>query len=138
MQTFLPVADFAETARILDDARLGKQRVEMYQIIRTLDGVTQGWRNHPAVRMWRGYEPMLIVYGLNICDEWDRRGYADTVRDKLRVHLRESAAPLLAPPWLGDAALHASHRSNLLRKDPGFYSRYSWAEPPDLPYVWPV
>jgi hypothetical protein len=38
MQTFLPVADFVETARILDDSRLGKQRVKMYQIIRTLDG----------------------------------------------------------------------------------------------------
>ena len=138
MQTFLPVADFAESARILDDSRLGKQRVEMYQIIRTLDGVTQGWRNHPAVRMWRGYEPMLLVYGLAMCDEWDRRGNADTVREKLRVHLRDSAAPLLAPPWLGDEALHASHRSNLLRKDPEFYRRYGWTEPPDLPYVWPV
>jgi hypothetical protein len=138
VQTFLPVADFAETARILDDSRLGKQRVEMYQIIRTLDGVTKGWRNHPAVRMWRGYEPMLLLYGLTICDEWDRRGYADTVREKLRVHLRESTEPLLAPPWLGDAALHASHRSNLLRKDPEFYGRYGWTEPPDLPYVWPV
>ena len=110
----------------------------MYQIIRTLDGVTQGWRNHPAVRMWRGYEPMLLVYGLAMCDEWDRRGNADTVREKLRVHLRGSAAPLLAPPWLGDEALHASHRSNLLRKDPQFYGRYGWSEPPDLPYVWPV
>jgi hypothetical protein len=138
VQTFLPVADFAETARILDDSRLGKQRVEMYQIIRTLDGVTKGWRNHPAVRMWRGYEPMLIVYGLAMCDEWDRRGYADTVRDKLQVHAREIGAPVLAPSWLGNEDLHASHRSNLLRKDPDFYGRYGWSEPPDLPYVWPV
>jgi hypothetical protein len=138
VQTFLPVADFAETARILDDSRLGKQRVEMYQIIRTLDGVTKGWRNHPAVRMWRGYEPMLLVYGLTICDEWDRRGYADTVRGKLEVHRRDSGGPVLAPLWLGDESVHASHRSNLLRKDPEFYGRYGWAEPADLPYVWPV
>jgi pyrimidine dimer DNA glycosylase len=136
MQTFLPVADFAESARILDDARLGKQRVEMYQIIRTLDGVTQGWRNHPAVRMWRGYEASLIGYGLAMCDEWDRREYADSVRGKLAVHVRE--LPVVAPPWLGLEALHASHRSNLLRKDPEFYGRYGWSEPPDLPYVWPV
>jgi hypothetical protein len=138
MQTFLPVPDFAETARILDDSRLGKQRVEMYQIIRTLDGVTKGWRNHPAVRMWRGYEPMLLRYGLAMCDEWDRRGYADTVREKLQVHARETGGPVLAPPWLGNDEFHASHRSNLLRKDPEFYAKYGWREPPDLPYLWPV
>jgi len=28
MQTFLPVADFEESARLLDSPRLGKQRVE--------------------------------------------------------------------------------------------------------------
>ena len=138
MQTFLPDPDFVETARILDDARLGKQRVEAYQIIRTLDGVTKGWRNHPAVRMWRGYEPALIAYCLVICDEWDRRGYADTVRVKIEEHLRAAGTPVVLPFWIGDGALHASHRSNLLRKDPEFYGRFGWSEPPDLPYVWPV
>ena len=138
MQTFLPVPDFAESARILDDARLGKQRVEMFQIIRALDGVTQGWRNHPAVRMWRGYEPALITYGLAMCDEWDRRGHADTVRGKLAAHLREEGRPVHLPFWTGDEALHASHRSNLLRKDPEFYGKYGWTDPPDLPYLWPV
>jgi hypothetical protein len=138
MQTFLPVPDFAASARILDNARLGKQRVEAYQIIRTLDGVTKGWRNHPAVRMWRGYEPALLTYALAICDEWDRRGYPDTVRGKLAEHLREEDRPVHLPPWLGDEALHASHRSNLLRKDAEFYGAYGWTEPPDLPYVWPV
>lgn len=138
MQTFLPVPDFAESARILDDARLGKQRVETYQIIRTLDGVTRGWRNHPAVRMWRGYEPALLRYGLAVCDEWDRRGMADTVRGKLAAHAREEGRAVHLPFWLGDPDLHASHRSNLLRKDPVFYGRYGWSEPPDLPYVWPV
>jgi hypothetical protein len=136
MQTFLPLSDFAATARILDDARLGKQRVEAYQIIRTLDGVTRGWRNHPAVRMWRGFEPALLAYGMAICDEWDRRGYPDTVREKLAVHRRRGRVRM--PAWLGDEAFHASHRSNLLRKDPDWYGRFGWTEPPDLPYVWPV
>ena len=135
MQTFLPVPDFLESARILDDVRLGKQRVEAYQIIRTLDGVTKGWRNHPAVRMWRGHEAVLIRYGLVICAEWEARGYADTVREKLGVHHRPDGAQ---PPWLGDPTFHASHRSNLLRKDPAWYGRFGWTEPPDLPYVWPV
>jgi hypothetical protein len=42
------------------------------------------------------------------------------------------------PPWLGDEAFHASHRSNLLRKNPEWYGQFGWTEPDDLPYVWPV
>ena len=138
MQTFLPYADFTASSVALDDRRLGKQRIETFQILRALTWPDYAWKNHPAVRMWRGYEPMLLRYGLVICDEWDARGYADTVRGKLEVHRRETGGPVLAPPWLGDDAVHASHRSNLLRKDPEFYGRYGWREPPDLPYVWPV
>jgi hypothetical protein len=136
MQTFLPYPHFSASAAVLDSSRLGKQRVEAYQIIRTLDGVTRGWRNHPAVRMWRGFEPALLAYGMAICDEWDRRGYPDTVREKLAVHRRRGRVRM--PAWLGDEAFHASHRSNLLRKDPDWYGRFGWTEPPDLPYVWPV
>ena len=38
MQTFLPVADFTESARLLDNPRLGKQRVECLQVLRALTG----------------------------------------------------------------------------------------------------
>jgi Pyrimidine dimer DNA glycosylase len=136
MQTFLPLPDFAASAGVLDDVRLGKQRVEAYQVIRTLDEVTRGWRHHPVVKMWRGYEAALVDYGLVVCLEWTSRGRADTVHDKLLAHARPG--PAVLPPWFGDEALHASHRSNLLRKDPEWYGRFGWAEPPDLPYVWPV
>ena len=37
MQTFLPVADFEESARLLDSPRLGKQRVETLQILRAIE-----------------------------------------------------------------------------------------------------
>jgi hypothetical protein len=52
MQTFLPYSSFEESARILDYRRLGKQRVEAWQILRSLDGITKGWSNHPAVRRY--------------------------------------------------------------------------------------
>lgn len=42
------------------------------------------------------------------------------------------------PPWLGDPALHLSHRSALLRKDPHFYGPLFPGDPDDLPYVWPL
>lgn len=131
MQTFLPYADFAETAACLDDRRLGKQRVEAYQILRTTLGYTSGWRNHPAVKMWRGYEDALRLYMNAMIAEWVRRGFRNT------MPLAEVSGEPEMPPWLGDPALHAGYRANLLRKDPDFYGRYAWTESPDLPYVWP-
>src|SRR5512141_1971536 len=78
VQTFLPYADFAESAKALDPKRLGKQRVETIQIVRALTRETYGWRNHPAVLMWRGYEEALGRYGLTMVDAWTGLGFADT------------------------------------------------------------
>ena len=134
MQTFLPYADFAASARSLDRARLGKQRVEAWQVMRALRGETRGWRSHPAVRMWRGFEPALAAYGYAMCVEWTERGYADS----LGVRFLPLAGTDQMPSWLGDDAFHASHRSNLLRKDAAYYERFGWHEASDLPYVWPA
>ncbi len=42
------------------------------------------------------------------------------------------------PPWLGDEALHRSHRAMLLRKDPEWYALRFPDAPADEDYVWPV
>lgn len=131
MQTFLPIPSLTGSASILDNKRLGKQRVEAKQILNALRGLTKGWVNHPATRMWRGYEPALCAYMDACIDEWVRRGYNNTMRVVRPTNI-------VLPPWFGDPAFHASHRSNLLRKAPQHYSQYGWTEGPDLPYVWPV
>ncbi|GAA0412199.1 MSMEG_6728 family protein [Microbispora corallina] len=150
MQTFLPYPDFSATARVLDPRRLGKQRVETIQVLRSLSVPGYGWRHHPAARMWRGYEEALVRYGLEICAVWCAMGRADTCADTLTRELlgvrgvgrprgqEELAAAGELPPWLGDPALHRSHRSALLRKDPDFYRPFFPEDPDDLPYVWPV
>lgn len=137
MQTFLPYPDFAASARVLDRQRLGKQRVEVLQLLRALLVPGSGWSNHPAAKMWRGSEPYLAAYGYDVCLEWIRRGYADTCLDKI-VTLCQPRWDWRDPTWLGDPAFHAAHRSNLLRKDPAHYGRFDWTEPNDLPYIWPV
>ncbi len=132
MQTFLPYPDFARSAACLDSRRLGKQRIEARQILTILtDPTRRGWRHHPAVEMWRGYEDALRLYMNAMITEWTRRGHRNT------MPLAQVMGEAKLPPWLGDPAFHASHRANLLRKDPTFYSRYGWTESPDLPYVWP-
>ena len=140
MQTFLPYPTYMKSARALDRQRLGKQRVETLQLLKALhEG--GGWSNHPAARMWRGYEPALVSYGAMVCIAWRNRGYKDTCLQKILAYdpdeLRfDPSTP--QPPWLGDPDLHASHRSNLLRKYPEWYGSFGWEEPDDLPYVWPV
>ena len=79
MQTFLPYPDFRKSAQSLDNKRLGKQRVEAYQIWRVLKGFTKGWRRHPAVLMWEGYTCFLAMYCNACIDEWVLRGYKNNM-----------------------------------------------------------
>lgn len=142
MQTFLPYPSFLESARALDAPRLGKQRVETFQLLRANTVPGYGWRHHPAAKMWTGYLPALVAYGLAMTDVWIASGRADTVREKLLVFAPEvdgvAQADLVLPPWLGDEAFHLSHRSNLLRKDPERYRPIFGDIPDDLPYIWPT
>ncbi|VXB51888.1 MSMEG_6728 family protein [Aeromicrobium sp. 9AM] len=148
MQTFLPYADFARTAEVLDRTRLGKQRVECIQIVRALTIPTYGWRHHPAALMWRGRLEALGAYSFAIVDEWTRRGHADTCAATIGADLEEAGVssvrpqPELAgahalPSWLGDPDFHRSHQSALVRKDPEHYGSLFPGVPDDLPYVWP-
>jgi len=41
------------------------------------------------------------------------------------------------PRWLGRADFHLSHKSNLVRKDEGYYGRIFGDIPNNLPYIWP-
>lgn len=138
MQTFLPYADFYESAKVLDNKRLGKQRVENLQILKALMLPKYGWQNHPAVRMWRSHEAVLLSYHHEICAEWLRRGYADTTLDKALTFARQHTFGKEKPSWLGDERVHKTHRSNLMQKDYSFYSRYGWTEPLNYCYFWPV
>ncbi len=125
---------------MLDSKRLGKQRIEVLQILRVLAGESRGWQNHPAVRMWRGYEEALAHYGLEVCGEWTRRGYIDNTSVKIREiskRLEDGSTPC-NPPWLGNRSFHRSHQSNLVRKNAVYYRRYFPDVRDDLPYVWPV
>lgn len=133
MQTFLPYPSFIKSAKVLDYRRLGKQRVEAMQILNALVGTQRGWANHPCVHMWRGYEDALRLYHDVMIGEWIDRGYNNNM--VLRYNYDEVQTGIL-PPWVGREDIHASHRSNLLRKDPVWYGQFNWTESNDLPYIW--
>lgn len=192
MNTFLPSPDFKRSAEILDDKRLGKQRVEAMQILKINIARTDEfsshicdfcgklflnpspvdfevhslvqvarygqipWENHPAVRMWRGYEGILAYYGFVMCEEWIKRGFKDRLLQFFGGFLHENLHsfqpnidflpedgssertfamdnPFLfwnAPEWMQNIQVIFdfcySHRANLMRKDPIFYGKYGW------------
>jgi len=169
VQTFLPYPDFSLSAQALDSRRLGSQRNEAYVVLAAnlcgprqykkfnsdepwsweepgvfCDVRTTPWYNHPVTIMWRGSEYHLAKYALAVCEEWRRRGFADSMQDRTLqlitdVCARHGADRLrrALPAWLGDSEFHRSHQSNLLRKDCEHYSKFMWNVPADLPYVYP-
>ena len=150
MQTFLPLPSYGGSAACLDNKRLGKQRVECKQILLALgvdigphlaSATRSGWRHHPAVVMWRGSELYLVDYAIQVCREWIARDFNDSLLPQFeaaRFTILKSRVRHDRPLWAVDRAFYASHRSNLLRKYPSYYSQFGWSESDDLPYVWPV
>jgi hypothetical protein len=130
MQTFLPFANLKRSVQCLDDKRLANQVNEALVILRTLTGYYGpggGWANHPAVKMWRGYEPYLDMYRTFCMIECNRRG----------INRNFAEAPdvgriVVAPPWMG-GAIHQSHQAALYRKDPIHYAQFADVE--YIPYV---
>jgi hypothetical protein len=159
MQTFLPLPDVEKSLVCLDYRRLGKQRVETKQLIKSmvledpsllqhlhadavrrlvdngsihdLVGGIKGWVNHPAREMWRGHIGALAIYHDCSIIAWKARGY------KNNMPFLSAPGKHKMPVWFGDEEFHASHRSNLLRKDPIWYGKFGWQEPTDLEYIWP-
>ena len=137
MQTFLPYSDFRKSLESLDNKRLGKQRVEAYQIISAITGRPKkngqpykGWTSHPCSVMWKDYVNALKQYYNDCIDVWKSRGFKNT------MEYETIEGEFILPNWLGDEEFHSSHRSNLLRKDFDYYIKNGWLDNPNDPYIW--
>jgi hypothetical protein len=130
MQTFLPYADFNKSAEVLDNRRLNKQILEGYQILKVLGNPDPraGWRNHPAVKMWRGHEFSLFGYVMTMVDEAKTRGIKTDKNEENLWNLHADRFPdwgMGAPEWWGDedkmSRIVTTHKANLYKKDPLYY-----------------
>ncbi len=148
MQTFLCYPNFRQSAKVLDRQRLGKQRIEAFQLLKINLELKESpdkkipWMNHPACIMWRNYEWALGFYGMVVCSEWKRRGYQDSMIPRF-VELFDKClinCPnyLKFPPWVGCEKFHSAHRAALLYKNFDHYKQFGWEEAPRLEYFWPV
>jgi hypothetical protein len=133
MQTFLPYKDFTMCAQALDSKRLNKQILECYQILNVLsnDDPRAGWRNHPAVKMWRGSEKILWGYAMAMLFEASSRGIKTENNEKnLRTAWRNNADNWGGnePAWYKDdlamQRLTTTHKANLYKKDPQYYFEF--------------
>jgi hypothetical protein len=81
--------------------------------------------------MWKNYVPALKLYMNYAIAEWIVRGYKNTMNFEQYIEDQ-----VVIPPFIGNERFHSSHRANLLKKEPNFYSKYGWTENPQDPYVW--
>jgi hypothetical protein len=143
MITFVPYPDIIACVKVLDYRRLGKQRVEAFQVWKALMGRGKilpdgtegppytGWLNHPATQMWKGYTCFLAMYCNACIDEWVTRGYKNNMKK-----LPHCGNPR-SPPWWGWPPIHLSHQAALNRKNP-FWYHFPETEYADWGYVWPT
>ncbi len=143
VNTFVPWADVQACAKALDYKRLGKQRVEAWQLWRILmgkgklmpDGTEgppiKGWVNHPAALMWKGHTCFLAKYMNAMIDEWVARGYRNTMK---KIAHCSNPRP---PPWWGWEPMHLSHQAALNRKNPEYY-HFEVGRWGDWGYIWPT
>ena len=141
MQTFLPYPSFKQSAASLDYRRLGKQRVEVLQLLNSISKLkkgepVRGWKNHPCRKMWHNYTNALVEYGLDVCIEWKSRGYNDTCYEKILAHFNKNEHVKM-PPFLGNEQFHLSHKSMLIQKMPEYYKKQWPGVPNNLEYIWP-
>lgn len=150
MQTFLPEHTFIDSAMALDRARLGKQRVEAWQLVLVEQRLARGdervaWAQHPASRMWRGYMVALSRYGIAVCSAWRARGYKDSLLPRFQAIVdaaRSSRAHWSLPSWweceATRAQLVASHRNALCYKLPQHYAPLWPTAHAEYNYLWPL
>lgn len=141
MQTFITDFDLITSAFNLDMRRLGKQRVEAIQIARVLLGLSDGWKNHPAVKMWKGYEGFLVRnYLTTHLMAWNQFGYSNEKcyrHQEQLVQLLPVSSSEKMPNWVTKEFIE-SHRSNLIKKDYFYYKEKFPDTIENLPYIWPV
>lgn len=142
MIIFLPHACIVRSVQVLDDLRLGKQRLEAKQVYLSLTQKDYKWSNHPASKMFidpvsqKPYLNFIKAYYNSCLDEWISRGKSNSMEyievDKLSKD---------DYPWFwGWLEFHYSHQASLFRKHPYYYiSKFELPEKYlDLGYIWPT
>lgn len=100
----------------LDRRRMNKQVIEAEQIIKSIDGLSQSWKNHPIYLMYREHRKWLHYY--KCCMKYYLKGLyycAKYWSDK---------ADEITPPFISDEMV-IQHRKRLYTKSPELYPQFA-------------
>lgn len=155
VNTFLPYADFIRSLARLDNKRIQKQSIEAFQIwmILTQPEIKTGFKNHPAVRMWKNYTNALRYYILLAVAETSRRitktgknykikKMAQNIQNYNLSMTSVEIQNIVYPWWFGNEKFHGAQRSMLYRKGKlassnNFYDEFYSDSLIYGGYVWP-
>lgn len=151
MQTFLPLLFiwdenksllenlrdyFIETAKVIDNKRTGKQRVEAKQLLNILldRNTSSAWKNHPVLKMWIPWSEALKLYYNCFVNEWISRGFRNNM---LYEAINEEALEFQSIPlFITNKHFVNRMKANLLSKDENFYNKYKWNVQAKTGYYW--
>jgi hypothetical protein len=148
MITWLTQLRFGASAKRLDNARLRSQIENAENILGILeagDSASKAQQDLEEVRMWRGYEMALALYGMQCClvavsRHLGSNFMGDGVLPFKYVWDDCKAAGMdkpEMPPWAVDVDIVRSHRSRLIVLDPAHYGPQFPGTPKNMPVLWP-
>jgi len=129
--------------------QLGGQVNETDQMLNALEHGLDNWiARHPATQSWFNHYAALVLYGVIIYREWQRR-FVDGERggklkhksgERILDRWAEIGCPVAVcwPEWLNDARLMKNHRGRLLHKKPAHYGVFGWDVEPTEESWYPV
>lgn len=126
MQIFI-TGTLLETAQDLDPRRLWKQILEVNQIISTISGISDAWKNHPCVIQYQWSLTWLEDYRNTLIHFREgniRRAELSSIRGELHK-------PNFHTPEFLDQM-----KRRLYTKDPSFYSKWSYLGKSDENWYW--
>jgi len=143
MQTWLVANTFEKSATLLDRRRLGAQLYESVHILASLRhknhlliNPKRDVSNHPASKLWVGYERELGAYIYAHLSEWCNRGYKSDINTKNYRVITEGLERGMynIPSWITSEVI-VTHRNVLYRKNPTFYPK-KWCGDRGMRYDW--
>jgi len=144
MQTFITDYDFSKSAKNLDRKRLGSQIYEGIHILASLLDKNEDLinpkrdvSNHPAAKLWIGYERELMNYIKVHMVEWADRGYSSDINIGNYLMLAAYILPFdNVPYWVTDELIE-THRSVLVKKDKLYYKEiFGYVAIKEMRYTW--
>lgn len=122
MQVFIPYKDILDIVKVMypDHRRYNKQIIECHQIIKTNTGLSEAWRNHPAVLMYKNNIDWLTLY--TKCFETYKQYMVSKNDDFLQLFKKyNDEANKICPNFITDD-LCDQHKRRLYTKNPNIYS----------------